>query len=139
MIELLFRAHITDTWELIYSRTVQDKYKFTMYFAEWLVIEKPSTNPRSLEYVDATIQQFTGLYDNNLKEIYEWDIMQYYLEWNKKWWDVKYIDWAFYVTFYTSQCTRRTQILSAFLRDKKTSIVIWNIYQNPELLNTSTS
>lgn len=91
------------------------------------------------EFSHWELLQRTWLKDKNDKPIYEWDIMQYYLEWNKKWWDVKYIDWAFYVTFYTSQCTRRTQILSAFLRDKKTSIVIWNIYQNPELLNTSTS
>lgn len=135
MRELLFRAHITDTWELIYSRTVQDKYKFTMYFAEWLVIEKPSTLPRGWEYVSATIQQFTGLYDKNWKEIYESDLISY--EWNSRIWEVYYDKQQ---SQYRFQCMWRAWEYTSYpLLSNWVYNIEWNIYKNHELVNTSTS
>jgi len=135
MRELLFRAHITDTWELIYSRTVQDKYKFTMYFAEWLVIEKPSTHPRGWEYVDATMQQFTGLYDKNDKPIYEWDIVQ--IQFGNL--DQIVDEYAKIWSLIISMSLWDDYMYKFANTSKKYLEIIWNIYQNPELLNTSTS
>jgi uncharacterized phage protein (TIGR01671 family) len=81
-------------------------------------------------YNDNIIMQFTGLHDKNGKEIYEGDIVRFYIE------DVHDIQGIGYVVFRTG-CFTVTAEKDYFpcldSVSQKHITVIGNIYENPEL------
>ena len=68
------------------------------------------------------IMQYTWFKDKNWEEIYEWDILKH--EDNRLWWEVSFVDWC-YLCFYYYE----------IFNDSKEFEIIWNIYENPNLLN----
>ena len=92
----------------------------------------------SIEVIPETVGQFTGLYDKNGKEIYEWDIVEVddftnvyaskyigVVEMRRGEWCVRYESRIF------GECIHRLYF-DDFV-DRKTTI-IGNIHDNPELL-----
>ena len=73
-----------------------------------------------------TVWQFTWLLDNNWKEIYEGDIV-FSEEWNPTTYSVEFERWAF--CFWYPWCYQLTDC--KYLEKFE---VIWNIYENLELL-----
>ena len=71
------------------------------------------------------IMQFTWLYDNAGKEIYEWDILA---EWSNA--VICFYEWKFTARHDGGDGEEIEEDLRNFSKT-----VIWNIYENPELLN----
>lgn len=75
--------------------------------------------------------QFTGLTDKNGKEIYEGDVLKINLYDDE--WVTKVRDYNGTLVIDVEGCDWNTTALS-FLDDEAETEVIWNIYENPELL-----
>lgn len=109
--------------------------KIAKYFIPWWNIIS-FTQDEWLLRKDIEIMQYTWLKDNNLKEIYDWDIIEYEnvkddeIEiWQVRWCDDDTTWWVFW-QLYKIWGDKDWVNLKPYQMT-----VIWNIYENPELLN----
>ena len=86
-------------------------------------VQKSLNFPEMLELPKFEIMQFTGLYDNNRKEIYEWDLLRIKDNYSQKYIirDVRFVLW----------CYRCDGFELNEIRDKE---MIWNRFENPDLI-----
>lgn len=109
---------------------------------DWLTVMQTAFNDKDFSLVyefftrDTLIKmQYTWLKDKNWKEIYEADIISFKRK-SKVSALVQFKDDWFKVSVNVSQCTTRTTWLK-YLTSEYQCEVIWNIYENPELLATA--
>lgn len=119
--EIKFRAWDKNHNMMIYPMKLYDRMDKS--YTNWDIIDM---------FEDEDIMQYTWLKDKNWLEIYVGDIIKYKTSKNQ-FTEVKYIDDWFKITLYESPTRRRTSMLSHFLSQRSYQVV-WNIYQNPELL-----
>ncbi len=123
------KAHYVSTWEF---NTQEVKDKAWLYYNIWELY-----NPESNEYVSIssyklTTMQYTWLKDKNWKEIFEGDIIKY--KTNKIQFSlVQWISDWFKTVKKISPTSTRTSTLWNFIAEYQCE-VIWNIYENPDLL-----
>jgi len=119
MREIKFRA-----WDW-----TQIHYWWFSVHATWVIEETPLSGKLS------SIMQYTWLKDKNWKEIYEGDIVETVdaFHWEDKIFkcEVKYKGWHYYADWFNNWWTWWDYSESVNWKD---CVVIWNIYQNPELL-----
>lgn len=81
------------------------------------------------EYKD--IMQNTWMIDQEGYFIYEWDILDF------GWFDtaiIYYERWGFFAEMHTDKKTIISQPLYTFLLKHKNSIIVWNAFENEDLL-----
>lgn len=125
MREIKFRAYIKEVnknYPCCVSQHRTDDWS-NIAFVEWR------------DYVDwfnCNIMQYTWLKDKNWKEIYEGDIISF-KRLKKENVPVVFIDDGFKISVKTWPCSTRTTGLNYLLSEYQCE-VIWNIYENQELL-----
>lgn len=128
MREIKFRAKtIAGTW--VYGLLTHDEGKKDENTSSWFISNK-SGKPYAFSVRPETIDQFTGLFDKNDKEIYEGDIVRIYPEGDLR--EIIYdLERASYVA---DERNSGHDELSPLLWNEKVE-VIGNIYENSELLS----
>lgn len=103
-----------------------------MYEVEWLsfrhnniILSTDIEVERQQKLWDFELVQYTWLKDKNWKEIYEGDILRV---WTINW-IVKYFSWKYVIV------DKNDNFLTEFYNSWHLFRIIWNIYENPELLN----
>ena len=155
MREYKFRGKEIDTGKWVYGglfkepappqcfeKTLEDKY--------WIVYPNPRYMPDwNLPYqmvrtdVDKeTVGQYTGLHDENGKEIYEGDIIEFSYDMFVGNFDtfvakgkIVFEEGAFYVEVFENERTTEDEAYLLYSINLDTIEVIGNIYENKELLN----
>jgi len=119
MREIKFRANIKWAREIyeVQSLYLEDEY---VILTVW-EFNEGKTIIKKLSEIN--LMQYTWLKDKNWKEIYEGDIVNnelnpkwFEIEWSKYWWFDFFCDWR-------------------YSQDWKDWEIIWNIYENKDLLN----
>lgn len=120
-------------------------YRDKMYFVDELYFHKDGSFGVGFIYMDGNmvspdsehvkgIMEYTGLKDNNGKEIYEGDILQYLFN------EVDEIDQAIVIFDEGAWCSKTDDHQSEYLFEELQSnafsyiYIIGNIYENPELI-----
>ncbi len=127
MREIKFRAWINEWRWNLYTPTWEDQQKED---ASWMQYFKENKiEPCNDDYI---LMQYTGLKDKNGKEIYEGDIVDSWANF-----DEKYIRTIIYDKEECRfKCSPSTwTMLCKGSTDNWTFEIIWNIYENPDLLN----
>ena len=76
------------------------------------------------------IMQYTWIKDKNWKEIYGGDLIQY--DWNSRIWEVYFDEDRLQ---YRIRCTWKDWFVSSYSMDWLDCYVVWNIYENSDLIN----
>ncbi len=120
MSNLKFRAYVKHLQIIIEVQRIN----FDCKTVEWYIVHPDEWDMSEFSFDEVELMQFTGLLDKNGKEIYEGDILSTYpVLWNEKYnVQVKWIDW----------CWISNWMLWKFQAEN--SEIIWNIYENPEIL-----
>lgn len=119
-----FRAWDKENKQWVYPYYPELAIENWQYLARWL----PSHNDK------IEVMQFTWLLDKNWKEIYFWDIvrnrrtMTYVIQW---------YDRANCIAFWSTDYDKTPASFPIYNDDMEYTEVIWNIYENPELLNSN--
>ena len=130
-----FRGKDIETGEWIYGH-------FFQRLGHYPAIVEPRPRDGKVMYYeiaveDTTVGQFTGLIDNNGKEIYEGDILMFREECN----DTLVVKWSkgSFVAEYTNRGEDGFRVCSNyFAAEPKLFRVVGNIHDNPELLKGGT-
>lgn len=135
MREIKFRA-----WDRV-NKEIRPVTRLNLY--NWEVQLSNWETRRCDESCD--IMQYTRLKDKNWKKIYEGDILEWTFRKNIDWkkdvslWKIEYYYWSFFVTFGFQQMSKipvynisaKTVMIENYVDRYE---VIWNIYENPDLL-----
>ena len=122
MREIKFRVWSEDDKEMLYTRDINWDYDWATRDFHWF----------SWDSLDsAELMQYTWLKDKNGVEIYEWDILEI-----DKWYDGKYKREVEYYEWRFAPLVQVEYWYNAIDNYYPNSFeVVWNIYQNPELLS----
>ena len=129
MREIFFRAKRKDNSEWVYGF-------LTKMWGALHIIDKVNENV-AYEIIPETVGQYSGLFDNDGKTIFEGDIVK---EWSSSWKSPLKTEMSVYevVCEYLGSLhlIRKTRYgeVSTLLCRKSVVVVIGNIYDNPELL-----
>lgn len=129
MREIFFRAKRKDNGEWVYGF-------LTKMWGALHIIDKANENV-AYEIIPETVGQYSGLFDNDGKTIFEGDIVK---EWSSSWKSPLKTEMSVYevVCEYLGSLhlIRKTRYgeVSTLLCRKSVVVVIGNIYDNPELL-----
>lgn len=119
-----FRAWDKNTKEMVVIRTIDLERDGTI----GCVVDYSDIN---LDVSECVLMQSTGLKDKNGVEIFEGDILK-----NRRYSGIRVLfeKGAFKVRYKRSKVCIVTQDLSSLLEKYESTIIIGNIYENPELL-----
>ena len=123
MREIKFRAWNKETKKIIDLKKITPLALDIRMTSDWLFIP-------FIE--DMILMQYTWLKDKNWKEIFEWDIIEYW-----SYTDIKEKEYIYYNRWRAWFCRTKWELY--WYSDLNSSIssshiIIWNIYENPELL-----
>ena len=148
MREIKFRAWDREYEKMTYFDDEDYEYKPPLVFRLVQVFKKDDNydDYEDFEYNDITdkveIMQYTGLHDENGKEIYEGDIIEFSYDMFVGNFDtfvakgkVVFEEGAFYVEAFENERTTEGEAYLLYSINLDTIEVIGNIYENKELLN----
>jgi len=92
MQDIKFRAYIKHLKILIEVQRIN----FDCKMVEWYIVHQDEWDMSEFSFEDVYISEYTWLKDKNWKEIWEWDIVSYTINWVEKITEVWYDKWSYY-------------------------------------------
>jgi hypothetical protein len=129
------------------------EFKFRFWFDSWFYGKHMNYRSSEENKHDINIEtylshnentmQYTWIKDRNWKEIYEWDILEWLcwvlFEVYYEFWD-KYMSWIWFDLRVIKEHDKEPCIDTSDMKTARTirqrCKIIWNIYENPELLSS---